>query len=131
MKRQKIRKRKKLVKILLAFFILIGFYLILISYLSHSTKTVVINPLSLKNTKQFDKLSQILTAKNIAFLRIEQESDLSYKISIKDNGVVFISDKKDLSGQIDSLQLILNRLTIEGKRFKILDFRFDKPVISY
>ncbi len=37
---------------------------------------------------------------------------------------------KNIVDQIASLQLITTRLTIEGKRFSRLDFRYDKPVME-
>jgi hypothetical protein len=107
--------------------LILGLFLLSIS----SSKTIILNPLAVKNTKQIESLSKNLTSKNISFSNVEQNNDLSYKILLKDNGTVYFSQKKDLSMQIDSLQLIVNRLTIEGKRFKTLDFRYDKPVISY
>lgn len=44
---------------------------------------------------------------------------------------VILSVQKDLPAQIDSLQLTISHLTIEGKQFKQLDFRFDKPVLTF
>lgn len=43
---------------------------------------------------------------------------------------VVISLKKDVASQLASLQVTMSHLTIEGKRFNRIDFRFDKPVIS-
>ncbi|HUS51988.1 MAG TPA: hypothetical protein VMX77_00815 [Candidatus Bathyarchaeia archaeon] len=42
---------------------------------------------------------------------------------------VFFSSEKEASVQVGSLQLILSRTKIEGKRLKRVDLRFDKPVI--
>lgn len=131
MKRKRNKRKKIITKIFFVFFIPILFLASLLLFFLNSTKTIIINPLALKNTRQLESLNKTLTAKNIYFSTIEQNNDLSYKVQIKDNGIVYISQKKDLILQIDSLQLIINRLTIEGKRFKSLDFRFDKPVILY
>ncbi|MBM3205281.1 cell division protein FtsQ [Candidatus Shapirobacteria bacterium] len=43
--------------------------------------------------------------------------------------IVLLNGEKDLSSQLDSLQLILSRSKIEGKQIKKIDLRFDKPVI--
>lgn len=94
-------------------------------------KEPVIKPVWYKNQKKLADIEKILKEKNIKYLKIEQNNDLSFNINLKDEGIVFISEKKDLEEQIDSLQLILSRLTIEGKRFRSLDFRYDKPVIGY
>ncbi|OGH08917.1 MAG: hypothetical protein A2152_00430 [Candidatus Levybacteria bacterium RBG_16_35_6] len=131
MNRKRLRKNKKrgrfLFTLLTLCILIFALYLLILT----QSKTVIINPLSLKSFGQIEKVEKRLNAKNIPFSKIEEENDLSYKVSIKDNGIVFISERKDLAIQIDSLQLILSRLTIEGKRFKVLDFRFDKPVVSY
>ena len=55
----------------------------------------------------------------------------SATISIDSNEEVIVSLQKDLGMQIASLQLTIAHLTIEGKRFSRLDFRFDKPVLTY
>ncbi|HEX8931740.1 MAG TPA: hypothetical protein VF810_01135 [Patescibacteria group bacterium] len=55
--------------------------------------------------------------------------DASYVVTLKNGGLVYLSPQKDLNAQISSLQVILSRLTMEGKLFTQLDLRFDKPVI--
>jgi len=47
------------------------------------------------------------------------------------NHQVIISTKKSLTEQMSSLQLTIHQLTMEGKDFSGLDFRYDRPVISY
>lgn len=41
------------------------------------------------------------------------------------------SSEKELTSQVISLQFILSRSKIEGKLPKLVDLRFDKPVILY
>jgi len=50
---------------------------------------------------------------------------------MQNNAQVFLSTQKDLSQEIASLQLTIAHLTIEGKSFSRLDFRFDRPIISF
>jgi len=128
-KNRKINKRNKLLIFFLGSFLFFTAISCVGAWMLISEP--IIDPLAIKDAKQIESLNKALGAKNIYFSTIEQNNDLSYKVSIKDNGIVYISQKKDLTLQIDSLQLIINRLTIEGKRFKSLDFRFEKPVISY
>lgn len=54
------------------------------------------------------------------------------KITIwfRDGSQAVFSSENDIIRQLDSLQLILNRTKMEGKQFKKIDLRFDKPVIS-
>jgi len=42
-----------------------------------------------------------------------------------------ISTEKEIVFQVDSLQLILGRAKIEGRLPKLVDLRFNKPVVSY
>jgi len=129
--RRKNKRKKIILKTVVTFLTLTIFLVGVFLLIFNSSKTIILNPLAVKETKQIDTLNKSLVDENISFSKVEQNNDLSYKVYLKDNGVVFLSQKKDLSMQIDSLQLIVNRLTIEGKRFKSLDFRFDKPVITY
>ena len=131
MNRRKNKRKKIILKTVVTFLTLTIFLVGVFLLIFNSSKTIILNPLAVKETKQIDTLNKSLVDENISFSKVEQNNDLSYKVYLKDNGVVFLSQKKDLSMQIDSLQLIVNRLTIEGKRFKSLDFRFDKPVITY
>jgi hypothetical protein len=57
--------------------------------------------------------------------------DSSYSVNIPNNGQVILSGDKDINSQIASLQRILIQLTIEGKTFKNIDFRFSEPTISF
>lgn len=52
-------------------------------------------------------------------------------ITLSNDAQIFLSAEKDVPKQLSSLQLTLNQLTIEGKQFKKLDFRFDKITISF
>lgn len=52
-------------------------------------------------------------------------------ITLNNAAVILLSSQKDLQKQLASLQLTLSQLTIEGKQFKKLDFRFDKPFVTF
>ena len=94
-------------------------------------KGSLLNPVSKNATREENNLGLMLGSKNIDFSNITTLPDSSFDITLKDGGTVIFSSKKDLEKQISSLQLILTRLTIEGKKFKILDFRYDNPVVSF
>lgn len=51
-------------------------------------------------------------------------------VTLESGEEVVLSADNDIQTQLSSLQLIHSRLTMEGKRFKKLDLRFDKPVIT-
>lgn len=91
-----------------------------------SKQNFFISPLArAKNSNNYD-IQSLLIKNNIQFSKIERE-----KIFIKNGGIVYLDLDKNLPSQISSLQLILSRLTIEGKKFKKLDLRFDKPIIEF
>lgn len=90
-----------------------------------------VSPLSQNSGSKNNQVEQLLDKENIPFSSVETEPDSSYLITLKDGGKVLLSQNKNVQNQISSLQLILSRLTIEGKRFKNLDFRYDKPVIEF
>lgn len=78
------------------------------------------------------KIVENLLYKNkIPFTSISQASGSAILIKMRDGEDVIFSDKKNIDSQISSLQLVLSRLTIEGKRFTSLDFRFDRPIIVF
>ncbi len=45
--------------------------------------------------------------------------------------VVYFPKNQEFSGPIRALQIIWNRFTIEGRKPKEIDLRFDKPVLRY
>lgn len=77
------------------------------------------------------ELENLLSQKNITFSSISVLSDSSYLVKVTDEEEIIFSATKPMESQVSSLQLILSRLTIEGKRFARLDFRFDKPVVTF
>lgn len=126
------RKNKIFKKI---FLLLILVIIILVFTLSRNfnaltNRNSVVSPLA-KTTSSNVKLEEILLRENIPFSTINVASDSSFIVYLRDGGEVSISQKKNLESQISSLQVILSRLTIEGKKFKSLDLRFDKPVIVF
>ena len=93
-------------------------------------KKPIISPLAKNKSSQTPNLETLLKNAKVPFVSISQSADY-YIVMLSDGGQIFISSKKDLTSQISSLQLIFNRLTIEGKRIKSLDFRFYKPIIKF
>jgi len=131
-KKLKRKSRFLLIKIITPILIL----LVLISFLLYRFPTLsffkkpIISPLAKSKPHQDSNLESLLEREKIPFTSVIRSSDF-YMIVLPDGGQIFISSKKDLTSQISSLQLILNRLTIEGKRIKSLDFRFDKAIIKF
>jgi hypothetical protein len=85
----------------------------------------------LQKNENRNQINDLLQKSGIPFASVENGNDSTYLVNLKDGGQVIIAQDKNVQNQISSLQLILSRLTIEGKRFKSLDFRYDKPVVLF
>ncbi len=133
--RRRINKRKKN-KLKFFFtallFLVVVVYVVLFFYeLSFLKTPTVISPLGKKNIYRAENIESLLYKEDIPFSSVQIASDSSILVNLAEDGQVIISSKKDIATQISSLQLMLKRLTIEGKRLKSLDFRFDKPIIVF
>lgn len=84
-----------------------------------------------RNIATTQVLQAILLKNNIPFSSTSLLSDSSYLVQLIAGEEVLLSSKKPLASQISSLQLLLSRFTIEGKRFTRLDLRFDKPIAVF
>ena len=127
-KKQARTERRK--KLFVLFLILIFFFLslFLLGKILTNKKVLFFSPVSSigfsKNSDFEEKLKKLeIDYENLKF------SENSYRFDIKGEGSIIISTEKNIDSQLSSLQLTLTQLKIEGRRFKSLDFRFDKPVI--
>lgn len=77
------------------------------------------------------KLSNLLSQKGMEISVSPTSSDSAILVNLVNGETIIFSTIKDMAAQVDSLQIILARLTIEGKKLKTLDFRYDKPVVTY
>ncbi len=138
-KSKRVFKKRKLKKNLLStffVFVFLNVWVVFLSYYSHSTKSPFVSPIAWRENNssvnnRVKKIEDLLKKNNITFSSVSQASDSSYIIIFSQGEEVVLDSKKPLENQISSLQLMLSRLTIEGKRFARLDFRFEKPVISF
>ncbi len=115
---------------LMGMVVLLGIVYLVFS-LFFSQKQLFISPLALQKNIKHNQIDEMLEKSGIAFTSVESAKDSTYLVNLKDGGQVIITQNKNVQNQISSLQLILSRLTIEGKRFKSLDFRYDKPVVLF
>jgi len=123
------KKKRLLILVLLAIFLTA---LSILLFLSHLTKkTLYISPVTKDSSQEAKKIETLLLDVQIAFASISLRADSSYLVMLEDGGEVIISLKKDIKKQIASLQPILKQLTIEGRKFNRIDFRFDKPLVVY
>lgn len=78
-----------------------------------------------------NELSELLRKDSITVVSITNYNDNSLLVRLEKGEEIIFSSKKSIKLQVSSLQLILSRLTIEGKRIAKLDLRFDNPVIVF
>ncbi|MDP2649928.1 MAG: hypothetical protein Q8P10_03705 [bacterium] len=131
MRNRKNRKSKKIFQLLFLFILILGGVAFLKFYLEKTQNITIISPVSFtNNNNNLKKLETLLKQSNISFGSLSSSSS-SYFVKFKDGEEVILDSNKPLEQQISSLQLVLSRLTIEGKRFVRLDLRYDKPVIQF
>lgn len=123
------KKKRLLILVLLAIFLIALTTLLLLPHLPK--KTLYISPVTRSSSQEAKKIETMLLYAQISVLSISLQADSSYKVKLQGGGEVIISLKKDIEKQIASLQPILKQLTIEGRKFNRIDFRFDKPLVVY
>lgn len=81
------------------------------------------------------KMSLILLNKlkefNLAIKKIDIINEDMILFKLKDEQEIAFTSKKSWEKQIFPVPLILKQLKIEGKTFKRIDVRFDKPIIKF
>lgn len=83
-------------------------------------------------SEENSKKVQILLEKNdIIYLSVVPSENNTTFVTLKEKQEVIFANSRNLEQQIASLQLIMRQLTIEGKRFNRIDFRFDNPVVTF
>lgn len=126
------RRKKHFKKKFVAYIFLLGILIVLGYYFNSfliSRKPLFISPIGKVGTSK-SYVEKILKDNNIPFSEVIL-SDYSYLVKIQNNGQIMFSQDKDIVKQIASLQRILIQLTIDGKPFKSIDFRFSEPIISF
>lgn len=129
-------KKRKALRFLTVLFFAIGLGIVGWFLYNKSLQAGFVSPLApnykINSVSSGDKSSQLLSKKlkekNIEFEKIETKDNLQ-RVLLSNKSEVIMSRDKDIDSQLASLQFILARLTMEGKGFKSLDLRFDKPVV--
>jgi len=74
-----------------------------------------------------DKLKQI----NLIPLTIDIKGQDMLVFNLNDSKIIVFSNNKDKDVQDYQLELIIRQFKVEGKEFKKIDLRFNKPIISF
>jgi len=128
-KDKKIKNRKKFA-VIFVFAVLFISLPLLIFLAFFDKEPIYISPLAKNQTSQVKEIESLLKNKKITYHDISTK-DLSFVIRLEGESTAIIDPSKDIEQQLSSLQLIITQLTIEGKTFKAVDFRFEKPIIKF
>lgn len=129
-KQKKEATRKKLTIALILFgLITLNFILIYLAFLQKPKP--ILSPLSKNQISSNQVFEKKLNESGIDYASFSTEKDLVYVVKLKNGGEVLIDQNKDVEEQLSSLQLVLKQLKIEGKTLRRLDFRYQKPIITF
>lgn len=126
------------------FFLFAGFNFFSKFFSVKKDSSKIISPvIKVNSVFEFEKK---LKEKNLQFDKVEVSTKSGSIIGFFPNNlVVFFSQDKDIENQVSSLQLIIQRLTIDSnqlsgensslpngsKKLKTVDLRFDKPIVKF
>ncbi len=82
-----------------------------------------------KSSAIVNQINTVCSKYQLSCENISQDSNDSATLHIGDK-IITLSLRKNIEQEIASLQLTIKQLTMEGKEFHRLDFRYDRPVIS-
>jgi hypothetical protein len=137
------RKVKYIIRRILLLFLLFSFTfssLVLLYGLLYVRKHKLTSPLAIMqqtmhtftSSDDYTKKIQNALEKNaIATSSITAAEGNTTLVTLKEGGEIIFANSKDITQQLASLQLIERQLTIEGRRFHRIDFRFDNPVVTF
>lgn len=93
-------------------------------------KPIIISPIGVNNNLSKETVRKLLLDAGIPFSEISIATDSSYLVRLNDGSEVLLSSE-NTGLRIQSLQILLKQFTIEGQKFKRIDFRFGKPTITF
>lgn len=82
-------------------------------------------------SSQTNELVDLLKKNNFSVTSLSLYEKDAFLLKLETGEEAVLSSKKSLAVQVSSLHLILSRLTIEGKRVRRVDLRFNNPVIVF
>jgi len=130
-KKEKKEAAKKRTGFLLVFLGLVFLNVFLIYSAFFEKPKPIINPLSKNQVSSSQVIENKLKETGVRYTDFSTEKDLTYLVKLDPKGEVVLDPRKNVDEQLSSLQLILKQLKIEGKALKRLDFRYEKPIITF
>lgn len=80
--------------------------------------------------KAAEKLFRELQLSDLEPLKFKQENE-KVEVTLEGGIMCVFTLGKPVSPQVASLQMIINRFKIEGKKPKEVDLRFEKPIVKF
>ncbi len=130
-KKEKKEASKRRNGFLLIFLGLVALNIVLLYSAFFEKPKPILNPLSKNQISSSQIIEKKIKESGVRYQSISTEKDLTYLIKLDPKGEVVMDPSKDVDRQLSSLQLILKQLKIEGKALKRLDFRYEKPIITF
>jgi hypothetical protein len=144
----RVQKKKKRIKKYLVFSgvivcitLISGLALYVTGALDAYTTTRTISPIPTFNAKGilragFSKtpvheIESALQTAGIVHTGVYSASQSAYIVKQQEGQEIILTSAKDIKTQVATLQLILSKLTIEGKTLSRVDLRFDKPIVVF
>jgi hypothetical protein len=95
-----------------------------------STPDQIVKPMG--NASDISTLEKKLGDKNIIFEDLKESSSSSLVTGrIKEGPIVYFSKNKDAEWQVNSLVLILSKVTVDNKKPVYVDLRYERPIVKF
>lgn len=103
-------------------------HLLIITIFSNST--TILTPQS-SSTVGKEDVDQVLRKSGIDYKDLVISTSSATITFQTNNSQIFLSKEKSVEEQIKTVQAILRRLSLDGKRATVVDLRYNKPIVKF
>ena len=137
MKKRSLKRKLQQISFVILLVICLGVFIYFLStlitpvqkLLRVSGDTLIVPTVQMYSMNDFEKA---LSSKNIMFETVSMASGSSgFVAKLKDGPRVYFSQEKNVDFQVNTLQLIIQRLTIDKRTVISVDLRYDKPIVKW
>lgn len=95
-----------------------------------TSRDTIIKPVPMKTT--ITELSKKLNSENIVLVSLSVSSTSGVFVGVvRDGPMVYFSDSKDSSWQVNFLARVLSRITIDNKKPKVVNLTTSRPIVKF